>query len=164
MVTLLRLTPKKGGETHPFFFINNFNMTEKDICLDFIKHFYYVTVIKSVGDDIIVFHDCCETSNTNKLHYLGTVFGFDLFLTWDKAEKLTNINIQKKDNDSIVNFAKMLKHSQTFSFIKYLIESVNKRDNKIQLPLNEVKEEFPLLYDNESVENNFIHDFSESIV
>lgn len=139
-------------------------MTEKDICLDFIKHFYYVTITKSYGDETIIFHDCCEIIKTSKLHYIGTVFGFDVFLTWDKAEKLTTINLQKKDNDTIVSFAKMIKHSQTFSFIKYLVESLNKYDKTIQMPLNDVKEEFPLLYGYEEITDNSIYDFSESIV
>ena len=138
-------------------------MTEKDICIDFIKHFYYVTASKAYNDDTIIFHDCCEVPSTNKLNYVGTVFGFDVFLVWDKAEKITAINIQKKDNDCVVHFAKMIKHSQTFSFIKYLVESLNKYDRTIQMPLSEVKEEFPLLYSYEEITDNSIYDFSESI-
>ena len=138
-------------------------MTEKDICIDFIKHFYYVTASKAYNDETIIFHDCCEVRETNKLNYVGTVFGFDVFLVWDKAEKITTINIQKKDNDCVIHFAKMIKHSQTFSFIKYLVESLNKHDRTIQMPLSDVKEEFPLLYGYEEITDNSIYDFSESI-
>lgn len=131
-------------------------MTEKDICLDFIKHFYYVTASKAYNDNTIIFHDCCEVTKTNKLNYVGTVFGYDVFLVWDKAEKITTINIQKKDNDCIKHFTKMIKHSQTFSFIKYLVESLNKYDRTIQMPLSDVKEEFPLLYAYEEITDNSI--------
>jgi hypothetical protein len=134
-------------------------MTETEICLDFIKEFYFITVTQQRGDDTIIFHDCCEVKNTNKLHYIGTVFGYDVFLIWDKAEIMTNINIQMKENDAIVNFAKSIKNSQTFSFFKYLTDSLNKHNKTIQLPLQEVKEEFPVLYGEDIEENYFTMDY-----
>jgi hypothetical protein len=121
-------------------------MTETEICLDFIKEFYFITVTRQHGDDTIIFHDCCEVKQTNKLNYIGTVFGYDIFLVWDKAEIITNINIQKKDNNTLATFAKTVKNSQTFSFFKYLTDSLSLYEKTIQLPLHEVKEEFPYLF------------------
>jgi len=132
-------------------------MTETEICLDFIKEFYFITVTEQRGDNTIIFHDCCEVKNTNKLHYVGTVFGYDVFLIWDKAEIMTNINIQKKENDAIIDFARSIKNSQTFSFFKYLTESLTKFNRTIQLPLQDVKEEFPTLFNENVIDSPILY-------
>jgi hypothetical protein len=129
-------------------------MEESEICLDFIKNFYWITVT-SDGDKMIIFHDCLEVSKTNKLKWIGAVMGVDIFLIWDKAEKITTINIDTKDNVKTISaITKSFKNPQTFSFIKYLIDSFDKRNRKVSMPLEEIKEEFPSLYFNETpIEN-----------
>lgn len=129
-------------------------MEESEICLDFIKNFYWITVT-SDGDKMIIFHDCLEVSKTNKLKWIGAVMGVDIFLIWDKAEQITTINIDKKDNTKTISaITKSFKNPQTFSFIKYLIDSFDKRNRKVSMPLEEIKEEFPSLYFNETpIEN-----------
>ena len=129
-------------------------MEESEICLDFIKNFYWITVT-SDGDKMIIFHDCLEVPKTNKLKWIGAVMGVDIFLIWDKAEKITTINIDRKDNVKTISaITKSFKNPQTFSFIKYLIDSFDKRNRKVSMPLEEIKEEFPSLYFNETpIEN-----------
>ena len=129
-------------------------MEESEICLDFIKNFYWITVT-SDGDKMIIFHDCLEVPKTNKLKWIGAVMGVDIFLIWDKAEKITTINIDRKDNVKTISaITKSFKNPQTFSFIKYLIDSFDKYNRKVSMPLEEIKEEFPSLYFNETpIEN-----------
>ena len=122
-------------------------MNNVDIVLDYIKTFYQVTVIK--GDtNMIMFHDCIEIKNTSQVHFVGSAFGFEIYLVWDKAQIYTNIDIYKKESAEVVaEFARKIKNVQTHSFLKYLSESLNKFDKKVQLLLRDVPEEFPGLYD-----------------
>ena len=122
-------------------------MNNIDIVLDYIKTFYQVTVIK--GEPImIMFHDCIEIKNTAQVHFVGKAFGFEIYLVWDKAQIYTNIDIYKKESAEVVaEFARKIKNVQTHSFLKYLSESLNKFDKKVQLLLRDVPEEFPGLYD-----------------
>ena len=48
-------------------------MSDLELCIEFVKDFYSVTVRKSYGDNVIVLHDCLEKSETKKLHFIGTV-------------------------------------------------------------------------------------------
>lgn len=137
-------------------------MKENEICLDFIRNFYWIT-ITSDGDKMIIFHDCLEVPKTNKLKWIGAVMGVDIFLIWDKAEKITTINIDKKDNTKTISaITKSFKNAQTFSFIKYLIDSFDKYNRKVSMPLDEIKEEFPLLFSDEEIKENPIY-FSDII-
>jgi hypothetical protein len=71
---------------------------------------------------------------------------------WDKAQIYTNIDIYKKDNsESVVEFARKIKNIQTYSFLKYLSESLNKFDKQIQLLLRDVPEEFPSLFEEHEI-------------
>jgi hypothetical protein len=136
-------------------------MNNVDIFLDYIKTFYQVTVIK--GDtNMIMFHDCIEIKNTSQVHFVGKAFGFEIYLVWDKAQIYTNIDIYKKDNsESVVEFARKIKNIQTYSFLKYLSESLNKFDKQIQLLLRDVPEEFPNLFEEHEITDNPI--YSEDI-
>jgi hypothetical protein len=127
------------------------DMNNVDIVLDYIKTFYQVTVIK--GDtNMIMFHDCIEIKNTSQVHFVGKAFGFDIYLVWDKAQIYTNIDIYKKDNsESVAEFARKIKNIQTYSFLKYLSESLNKFDKQIQLLLRDVPEEFPSLFEEHEI-------------
>lgn len=137
-------------------------MEESEICLDFIKNFYWITVT-SDGDKMIIFHDCLEVPKTNKLKWIGAVMGVDIFLIWDKAEKITTINIDRKDNVKTISaITKSFKNPQTFSFMKYLIDSFDKYNRKVSMPLEEIKEEFPLLFLGEEINENPIF-FSDII-
>ena len=66
---------------------------------------------------------------------------------WDKAEKITNIYIHRKENVEIKSYlVKCLKNVQTFSFLKYNLDSFDKSNKKISYNLQEIKEEFPVLF------------------
>lgn len=133
-------------------------MNNVEIVLDYIKTFYQVTVIKGGDGNQIMFHDCIEITNTAQVHFIGKAFDFDIYLVWDKGQIYTNIDIYKKDNaNSIVEFAKKIKNIQTFSFLRYLSENLNKYDKKIQLYLKDVPEEFPALYDESEMIDNPIY-------
>jgi hypothetical protein len=136
-------------------------MNNVDIVLDYIKTFYQVTVIKG-ETNMIMFHDCIEIKNTSQVHFVGKAFGFEIYLVWDKAQIYTNIDIYKKDNsESVVEFARKIKNIQTYSFLKYLSESLNKFDKQIQLLLRDVPEEFPNLFEEHEITDNPI--YSEDI-
>lgn len=123
-------------------------MSDLELCLDFVKEFYSLTVRKSYGDNVIILHDCLETKETSELHFIGTVMGYDVFFVWDKAKIITGVNLFLKTNSDILpTITSKFKNIQTFSFFKYLIESVDKKDRGIVIDLNEVKEEFPGLYE-----------------
>lgn len=122
-------------------------MSDLELCVEFVKDFYSVTVRKSYGDNVIILHDCLEKSETRKLHFIGAVMGYDVFFIWDKAEDMTGVNIDLKVNSKILpTISNRLKNIQTFSFFKYLIDSTDKRDKSITIELSEVMEEFPSLY------------------
>lgn len=124
-------------------------MSDLELCVEFVKDFYSVTVRKSYGDNVIVLHDCLEKSETNKLHFIGAVMGYDVFFIWDKAENMTGININLKDNSKILpTVSSKFKNVQTFSFFKYLIDSTDKHNKSITINMSEVMEEFPSLYGN----------------
>jgi hypothetical protein len=111
---------------------------------------------------MIMFHDCIEIKNTSQVHFVGKAFGFEIYLVWDKAQIYTNIDIYKKDNsESVVEFARKIKNIQTYSFLKYLSESLNKFDKQIQLLLRDVPEEFPNLFEEHEITDNPI--YSEDI-
>jgi len=58
------------------------------------------------------------------------------------------MNMSNKESAEVVaEFARKIKNVQTHSFLKYLSESLNKFDKKVQLLLRDVPEEFPGLYD-----------------
>jgi hypothetical protein len=123
-------------------------MSDLELCLDFVKEFYSITVRKSYGESVIILHDCLETKETNNLHYIGTVMGTDVYFIWDKAKIVTGINLDLKSNSEILpTITSKFKNIQTFSFIKYLLESIDKRDKGVVIDLIEVKEEFPALYE-----------------
>jgi hypothetical protein len=68
-------------------------------------------------------------------------------LVWDKAEQITNIDIHKKENSELKSeLIKCLKNSQTFSFLKYNLDMFDKSNKKISYNLQEIKEEFPVLF------------------
>ena len=128
-----------------------------DIVLDYIKTFYQVTVIK--GDtNLIMFHDCIEIKNTSQVHFVGSAFGFEIYLVWDKAQIYTDIDIYMKENAiSVAEFARKIKNIQTHSFLKYISESLNKFDKKIQLYLRDVPEEFPGLFEEHEIIDSAIY-------
>ena len=132
-------------------------MNQVDIVLDYIKTFYQVTVIK--GDtNLIMFHDCIEIKNTSQVHFVGSAFGFEIYLVWDKAQIYTDIDIYMKENaTSVAEFARKIKNIQTHSFLKYLSESLNKFDKKIQLYLRDVPEEFPGLFEKHEIIDDAIY-------
>lgn len=132
-------------------------MNQVDIVLDYIKTFYQVTVIK--GDtNLIMFHDCIEIKNTSQVHFVGSAFGFEIYLVWDKAQIYTDIDIYMKENaTSVSEFARKIKNIQTHSFLKYLSESLNKFDKKIQLYLRDVPEEFPGLFEEHEIIDDAIY-------
>jgi hypothetical protein len=61
-------------------------MSDLELCVEFVKDFYSVTVRKSYGDNVIVLHDCLEKSETKKLHFIGAVMGYDVFLFGTKLK------------------------------------------------------------------------------
>lgn len=134
-------------------------MSDLELCIEFVKDFYSVTVRKSYGDNVIVLHDCLEKSQTKKLHFIGTVMGYDVFFIWDKAEDITGINIDLKVNSKILpTISGKLKNIQTFSFFKYLIDSTDRRDKSITINMSEVMEEFPSLY-GDVIDNGVYNEF-----
>ena len=83
---------------------------------------------------------------------MGQVLGYDVFLVWDKAEDITNIDIHRKENTEIKSYLiKCLKNSQTFSFLKYNLDSFDKNNKKISYNLQEIKEEFPGLFEKNKI-------------
>lgn len=122
-------------------------MDTKELCLDFIKNFYSITITSEGGDKMIILHDCLEHNGTKKIYWMGQVLGYDVFLVWDKAEDITNIDIHRKENTEIKSYLiKCLKNSQTFSFLKYNLDSFDKNNKKISYNLQEIKDEFPVLF------------------
>jgi len=122
-------------------------MSDLELCIEFVKDFYSITVRTSNGDNVIVLHDCLEKSETKKLHFIGAVMGYDVFFIWDKAENITGINIDLKVNSKILpTVSSKFKNIQTFSFFKYLIDSTDKYNKSITINMSEVMEEFPSLY------------------
>jgi|688.fasta_scaffold65311_5 capsid portal protein len=122
-------------------------MDSKELCLDFIKNFYSITISSEVGDKTIILHDCLEKYGTKKIYWMGQIMGYDVFLVWDKAEQITNIDIHKKENSELKSeLIKCLKNSQTFSFLKYNLDMFDKSNKKISYNLQEIKEEFPVLF------------------
>ena len=122
-------------------------MDSKELCLDFIKNFYSITISSEVGDKTIILHDCLENNGTKKIYWMGQILGYDVFLVWDKAEQITNIDIHKKENSELKSeLIKCLKNSQTFSFLKYNLDMFDKSNKKISYNLQEIKEEFPVLF------------------
>ena len=107
---------------------------------------------------MIMFHDCIEIKNTSQVHFVGSAFGFEIYLVWDKAQIYTNIDIYKKESsESVSEFARKIKNVQTHSFLKYLSESLNKFDKQVQLHLRDVPEEFPGLYDENEIMDNSMY-------
>jgi hypothetical protein len=105
-----------------------------------------------------MFHDCIEIKNTAQVHFVGKAFGFEIYLVWDKAQIYTNIDIYKKESAEVVaEFARKIKNVQTHSFLKYLSESLNKFDKKVQLLLRDVPEEFPGLYEDYEIMDNSMY-------
>ena len=152
----IRSIPKRKVDNVYLFFII-MNMSNIDIVLDYIKTFYQVTVIKG-EPNMIMFHDCIEIKNTAQVHFVGKAFGFEIYLVWDKAQIYTNIDIYKKESAEVVaEFARKIKNVQTHSFLKYLAESLNKFDKKIQLLLRDVPEEFPGLYEDYEIMDNSMY-------
>lgn len=122
-------------------------MDSKELCLDFIKNFYSITISSEVGDKTIILHDCLEKHRTKKIYWMGQIMGYDVFLVWDKAEQITNIDIHRKENAEIKSeLIKCLKNTQTFSFLKYNLDMFDKSNKKISYNLQEIKEEFPVLF------------------
>ena len=64
--------------------------------------------------------------------------------------------------ETISAITKSFKNPQTFSFIKYLIDSFDKYNRKVSMPLEEIKEEFPMLFHDEEINENPI--FFDDIV
>jgi len=122
-------------------------MSEYEICLEFIRDFYWITIYKVDGETQIVFYDSLEIPKTNKMYYMGSILGCSTYFVWDKAEKFTNINIFKKENSSLLtDLMKKVKGVQTISFLKYMIDDFEKRKERLSFKINEVKEEFPHLF------------------
>lgn len=129
-------------------------MTESEIIIDFVKTFYFLT-FKKDGEGMKIFiHDSLEPKETKKVYWIGNIFSSEIYFVWDKAEQMTGINIHSKENSSAMkHLFKCLKCTQTISFIKFVIDSVTKEDKKFSFYINDIQEEFPLLFANDEIQS-----------
>lgn len=123
-------------------------MSEYEFIIDYVKSFYSFTIAKNYDNKIIYIHDSLEQPKTKKVYWVGVIFGVEIYFVWDKAEEITKINIEKRENYRILSFlCKCLKCSQTMSFIKFVIDSIDKNNKTYTFCLNEIQEEIPLIFD-----------------
>lgn len=129
-------------------------MTEYDIIIDFVKTFYIFTVAKQGGEKIIFIHDSLERPETKKVYWVGEIFETSIYFVWDKAKDMTGIDINKKENYEVLSFLnKCLRCAQTMSFIKFVLDSLDKETRKYSFSMKSIPEEFPLIFVDE--ENQF---------